>query len=113
MPAFIDLKGQKFGRWTVICKAGPSPRNQIRWLCECECGEHRIVGGESLRGGSSKSCGCLKDELLSKRSSGANNNNWKGGRGCTKDGYVRLNLPAHPNATKHGRVLEHVKVMSD
>ncbi len=39
---------------------------------------------------------------------------WKGGKTTTKQGYVMLSGHSwHPNATKGGRLLEHVKVMSD
>jgi hypothetical protein len=32
------------------------------WNCICECGTHRVVYGETIRSGRSKSCGCLKAE---------------------------------------------------
>jgi hypothetical protein len=57
----IDLTG-KHGRWTVIAYAG-----RFRWACICDCGTRRIVGGNSLRRGYSKSCGCLCRELSKAR----------------------------------------------
>src|SRR5574344_1443861 len=58
-----DLTGQKFGRLTVIKMSEErGNRNQIKWICRCECGNIHIVTGESLRAGKSKSCGCLKHE---------------------------------------------------
>lgn len=56
-----DLTGQKFWKLTVIKMSEErGNRNQIKWICKCECGNIHIVTGESLRAGKSKSCGCLK-----------------------------------------------------
>jgi hypothetical protein len=38
---------------------------------------------------------------------------WKGGRHSDNRGYVRVRSPSHPNANKHGYVLEHRKVAAD
>jgi IS30 family transposase len=40
-----------------------------------------------------------------------NNSHWQGGRMTDKDGYVLIKVPNHPNATRHGYVLEHRLVM--
>lgn len=32
MPAFIDLVGQKFGRWTVLERA-PNKGKSVYWVC--------------------------------------------------------------------------------
>lgn len=60
MPAFIDLTGKIFGRWKVLKYMGKS-----KWLCECSCANHtqRIVNGQALRRGDSKSCGCYNREI--------------------------------------------------
>jgi len=61
MRKLIDLTGQKFGRWTVIKKV-TSVKGHTKWLCLCECGEKKTVDRGNLLNGSSKSCGCLKNE---------------------------------------------------
>jgi hypothetical protein len=43
---------------------------------------------------------------------GAASQNWKGGRYTDPRGYVRLNLPAHPNADAQGHVYEHVFIVA-
>ena len=58
----IDLTGKRFGRWRVLAYAGRS-----RWFCRCDCGVRGDVDGQSLRDGSSKSCGCLSRELVKAR----------------------------------------------
>ena len=60
---FIDLTGQTFGEWYVIEKSDPPPTNHnggTFWKCRCSCGTIKIVEGQSLRNGRSKSCGCIK-----------------------------------------------------
>lgn len=66
MGQFIDLTGQRFGRWTVIDRAADhftkSGRPIVMWLCRCDCGNKRPVDGLSLRSGKSVSCGCYRIE---------------------------------------------------
>jgi len=64
MSKMIDLKGKKFGRWTVIKKAEKVDRfRKIYWLCRCECGSEKEIAGTSLMQGISKSCGCFRREF--------------------------------------------------
>lgn len=53
-----SLIGQRFGRGTVIRKAGHNSSNNITWLVRCDCGNEYITAGSSLRTGNTKSCGC-------------------------------------------------------
>lgn len=52
-----NLVGRKYGRLTVL-KKGEKKGKRITWLCLCECGNKRIVTGENLKKGNTKSCGC-------------------------------------------------------
>ena len=65
---FIDLAGERLGRWTVLA---PQPQRnssrQVLWLCRCDCGTERVVLGRNLRDGSSTSCGCAHREAAAKR----------------------------------------------
>lgn len=63
----IDLTGQVFGRLTVIQSEGVNKHGCYLWLCECECGNTKIVNGAELRRGHVKSCGCLSNELARER----------------------------------------------
>jgi len=38
------------------------------WLCRCECGSERVINGIVLRDERSRSCGCLKSEVTTARS---------------------------------------------
>jgi len=53
------------------------------WLCKCDCGREKIVLGKNLQNGCTKSCGCLRDELIRKRI-GRNNPNYVNGIACGK-----------------------------
>ena len=61
MGKFNDLTGQKFGRLTVI-KRVENKGQYVCWLCECECGNKKIVKARCLTKGETLSCGCLKKE---------------------------------------------------
>lgn len=60
----LELTGKKVGRWTVVDKIFVK-KGRTDWLCECECGEIKIVSGAALSRGSTQSCGCYRDEKLS------------------------------------------------
>ncbi|MHA1738940.1 MAG: hypothetical protein ACTSWD_10175 [Candidatus Heimdallarchaeota archaeon] len=58
----INLKGEKFGRLTVLKKTSkPKTTNskELFWLCSCSCGKETVVNGYALRIGRTKSCGCF------------------------------------------------------
>lgn len=58
-----DLAGEKFGRWEVLKYGHKNERNEVYWICKCQCGKVKEVRANSLRSGRSKSCGCLHAEL--------------------------------------------------
>ena len=62
-----DLKGEVFGRLTVVQFAEKNKYKQARWLCRCSCGTEKVIEGYSLTRGHTKSCGCLAKEALIKR----------------------------------------------
>jgi hypothetical protein len=57
MPSFVDISGEKFGRWTAIKRVGTKAGGAL-WLCKCDCGKIGEVRSNALRSGKSKSCGC-------------------------------------------------------
>ena len=53
--------GNVYGRLTVLERA-EKPQGRPKgayWLCQCECGNKKVVRGADLRNGGTKSCGCL------------------------------------------------------
>lgn len=68
MSRLIDLTGQQFGRLTVLEHKGRDENRNQFWLCKCECGNEKIIRSANLKSGNTKSCGCLNNEMLPKRS---------------------------------------------
>ena len=66
MGKFHDLTGQKFGKLTVIEHKGKNAHKHTLWLCRCECGNKIIIRSGDLVTGSTKSCGCSRQESLKK-----------------------------------------------
>src|SRR5882724_11575778 len=66
MPIRLDLTGQRFERLIVLSR-GPRMSGNAAWHVKCDCGSLLIVRQHSLRGGETKSCGCLLKELLRRK----------------------------------------------
>jgi len=65
MPSFINLKGKKFHRLSVLKRAVNTPR--VCWVCRCDCGEITTVDASRLKSGHTKSCGCAQRESVIRR----------------------------------------------
>jgi hypothetical protein len=63
MGRYIDLTGEQFGRLRVLGREGMNKHRQLTWMCECECGNRKVVLGVCLRRGDVQSCGCLHKEV--------------------------------------------------
>jgi len=66
MVAVIDLTGHRYGRLTVLERAG-SIRNKARWRCVCACGKTVLCDSNSLREKHTTSCGCRSRESARER----------------------------------------------
>lgn len=62
-----NLIGQTFGELVVISYAGLDKKKQhALWNCLCNaCGRYKVYPMQSLLVGETKSCGCIKKELIS------------------------------------------------
>lgn len=67
MRKVIDLTGQHFGRLRVIARTESHQQGNARWECICECGNKKTVRGADLTRGYTKSCGCLKVQVVRER----------------------------------------------
>lgn len=68
MPKLIDLSERRFGRLVVLSEHGRDKYNKPLWNCLCDCGEERIILGNSLSRDKTKSCGCLQSDVVTKLS---------------------------------------------
>lgn len=60
----IDITGARFAHLLIISFAGLARKKKALWLCRCDCGREKVILGESLRAGSTRSCGCKKAEWI-------------------------------------------------
>lgn len=66
MGKVIDLVGRRFGRLVVLSHCDNKRCQGARWNCVCDCGKSKVIAGSSLKGGLTKSCGCLSLEMLNR-----------------------------------------------
>ena len=59
-----DISNQKFGRLLVLRFSHKDKHHKAHWYCKCTCGNEKIIAGQSLIRGYSKSCGCIHTEVL-------------------------------------------------
>lgn len=57
-----EMVGLRFGRLVVVSRGPTDKHRTARWLCRCDCGREKVIGGKSLRlkEGGTRSCGCLR-----------------------------------------------------
>ena len=96
-----DITGQKFNYLTAI-KRTRKYYNDSRqawgewmWECKCICGKFIEKRIGQLTTGDSKSCGCMKSEMLSLGRLNEKNSQWKGDKvGYTAiHNYIKRRLP--------------------
>lgn len=59
---FDDLTGKIFNRLTVVERVYKANSKKTYWKCKCSCGKETIVESSKIKGGYTKSCGCLNEE---------------------------------------------------
>lgn len=62
----IDLIGQRFGRLLVVSDSGERAGDgEVKWLCQCDCGNTCVIKSYNLRRDTTQSCGCFQKERTS------------------------------------------------
>lgn len=68
MPAPLNLGARRFGRLIVLSKAYSTAKvARKKWTCVCDCGKTVVVAQPELVKGDTRSCGCIRKEMLVKR----------------------------------------------
>lgn len=57
--------GMRFSRWAAIEPVENRPKSREKWVFQCDCGTVKEVAVRTVLEGKSRSCGCLRKELLS------------------------------------------------
>jgi len=136
MRSVVNLIGKRFGRLIVLSRAGSvrnGPRSSsLLWLVHCDCGVETKVRGSLLKGGHTKSCGCLSKEgrppetditdrkfgwltalerIIVEHPSGRKEGRWRCVCGCGKEAVIPLVRLLNGNSKscgcKRGRPLEY------
>jgi hypothetical protein len=58
----IDLTGKRFSRLLVLGRSHIQSHN-VKWVCQCDCGNIKHIVGANLRSGKTASCGCWLNEV--------------------------------------------------
>lgn len=61
-----DIVGKKIGRLKVISLDHCNKFKNPYWLCECECGNKKVIRESLLKSGKVLSCGCLQKKKSTK-----------------------------------------------
>lgn len=96
-----DEIGNRYGRLTVIKLEKATKRGRQYWLCKCDCGNEVVKDIGSMRRGKTKSCGCLRKEIIE------NGNMIKHGGSRSRLYYVWIDMknrcnPSHDSAKYYG-----------
>lgn len=64
---FKDLTGQKIGRNTFLEYVERTRQGNARWKVRCDCGTEFVLTAANVLHGSTRSCGCIRVEMLKAR----------------------------------------------
>lgn len=67
-----DITGRRFGRLVALRALGKSPSWQLQWECRCDCGRIVTVHKNNLMSGHTRSCGCLRADMIRDFNNGKN-----------------------------------------
>lgn len=60
-----NLTGKRFGKLKVFEDSGiRTSHGRVMWCCKCDCGNETLVRSDSLLGGDTQSCGCLRGRAI-------------------------------------------------
>ena len=59
----LNLTGQQIFDWTVLYRGENHKSHQSQWVCQCKCGNIKLVLGTNLSQQKSHNCGLCKKTL--------------------------------------------------
>lgn len=101
----INLMGQTFGRLKVIAEAEPQQgpgRKRTRWQVLCSCGNTKEVNTRELRNGTTRSCGCLRQETSAAQGHSNEKHGYKDTRTYRSWTSMRSRCKYHPRYAGRG-----------
>lgn len=97
MSMALDLTGQRFGRLTATECLG-TINHKGYWAVKCDCGNEELVRTDSLRNGTTSSCGCLQRDAVA-----VSNRTTKLKHGGTRDGVHSTEYMAWNQLRREGQ----------
>ena len=67
MGKIINMIGQKYAKLTVLSQVGVNKSGEKMYECLCECGNIKVIRGNSIRRGLTTSCGCYRSQYISNK----------------------------------------------
>lgn len=58
-----NITGQRFNKLVALSLAGRDAHGNATWLCQCDCGNTKIIVGMNLRKKMTTSCGCVQKTI--------------------------------------------------
>ena len=55
-----DITGQRFNKLVALSLVGKDAHGNATWLCQCDCGNTKVIVGMNLRKKMTASCGCMQ-----------------------------------------------------
>jgi hypothetical protein len=80
-----DLQGQRFGRLVAIKAVGLDSSRNVVWEFACDCGKAVSRSGRSVCSGRTKSCGCLRSEVVAQLNTSRHRVHGESGRNMTPE----------------------------
>ena len=99
----ILIIGKVFNRLTVLAFSGRDKRGEMRYICQCSCG--KVINTPTrykMEMGHTKSCGCLKKEVMSNNMSKYKNKGRKVEYNCWRNMKIRCTDTNNSKYSRYG-----------
>ena len=63
----VDISGKRFTKLVAIKPVGTNNKQNVVWQCQCDCGNLINCTTVSLTSGNTKSCGCIRSDIVHSR----------------------------------------------
>ena len=61
-----NITGQRFNKLVALSLVGRDTHGNATWLCQCDCGNTKVIVGMNLRKKMTTSCGCVQKTIAKK-----------------------------------------------
>ncbi len=96
----IDIAGRRYNSLTAVSL--DHVNRHAFWLFRCDCGTEKVINGNLVRRGTTKSCGCKRSQLIGS----ATRRHGMSHTPTHKSWLAMLNRATCPNATGHERYFD-------